>query len=84
MRSILLVSFICSFFSFAIKAQELNINGTVKDIKTKEVLIGANVSYNSASGVSTNSYGFYFLKHSKGHVQLFCSYIGYETEILDL
>ena len=72
-------------FSFAVKAQMLRINGCVTDIKTKEVLIGATISNNEASsGVTTNSYGFFSFEHPKGNVQLLCSYLGYETVVIDL
>jgi hypothetical protein len=78
----------CLFFSiisFAVKAQMLRINGYVTDIKTREVLIGATISNNEASsGVTTNSYGFFSFEHPKGNLQLLCSYIGYETVVIDL
>ena len=84
MRIVVTFLFLC-IFSFAVKAQMLRINGCVTDIKTKEVLIGATISNNEGSfGVITNSYGFFSFEHPKGNVQLLCSYLGYETVVIDL
>lgn len=83
MHPILLISLILNFFVIAIKAQEVNISGTVRDVETKEVLIGANISCNNEMGTSSNSYGFYSIKHTGGNVKLFCSHLGYETVIFN-
>lgn len=74
-----LIGVISCLFYFNSNAQTITINGTVTDIKTKEILIGANINHNeSSSNASTNSYGFYSLNLPKGTIRLSCSYMGYD------
>ena len=61
-------------------AQEptINVSGTVIDAESGETLIGATIySAASASGTSTNEYGFYSLTAPEGKYTLSISYIGY-------
>lgn len=58
------------------------INGTIRDKKTGEVLIGATVSFLevSRSGILSNSYGFYSISATPGHYTLIVSFTGYEPD----
>lgn len=63
-----------------IQAQEATISGIVKDMKTKEPLIGVNVSIDSSTiGTVTDVDGRYELKSSSGKVKVIFSYIGYDN-----
>lgn len=56
-----------------------SVSGYVKDAKTGEVLLFANVVVVELNtGVSTNQYGFYSLKMTEGIYTLQYSYLGYE------
>jgi hypothetical protein len=58
---------------------KFTISGYVKDAKTGEALIGANVFIKeSLKGVSTNTYGYYSLPVEKGEFTLVCSYISFQ------
>jgi hypothetical protein len=57
-----------------------SVSGYVKDNKTGEVLLFANVVVvELGTGVSTNQYGYYALKLAEGNYTIQCSYLGYET-----
>lgn len=69
----------CLSFFEAKSADKFTISGYVKDAKTGEILIGANVYIKETlKGVSTNTYGFYSLPAEKGEFTLVCSYISYK------
>ncbi|WP_310555785.1 TonB-dependent receptor [Flavobacterium sp.] len=60
--------------------EQFTINGTVKDAKTNETLIGANVYIIEANAsTSTNEYGFYSITIPKGDYTISINYIGYES-----
>lgn len=66
-------------------AQEYSISGYVQDEATGEVLIGANIyNPNSQNGTSTNKYGFFSYTTSKDSVELLVSYVGYQSEKIQL
>lgn len=71
--------------AFVVKAEAQNItlSGYIKDARTKESLIGANVfSADSKKGTSTNEYGFYSLTlQKKDTFNLVVSYIGYIMQL---
>lgn len=51
--------FICAL-GLAVSAQKITISGYVKDVVSKEALIGATVvNANDKSGTTTNQYGFF-------------------------
>jgi len=58
------------------------VSGYVRDSLSTEALIGANV-YNRSNnqGTTANQYGFYSLTLQAGEVEVFCSYVGYKTEV---
>ena len=65
------------------EAQNITMSGYIKDARTKESLIGANVfSADSKKGTSTNEYGFYSLTlPKKDTLNLVVSYIGYIMQL---
>jgi hypothetical protein len=63
--------------------QKFTISGYVQDESSSEKLISAAVfDTKSASGVVSNTYGFYSLTLPRGTVNLTISYVGYKTQNL--
>ncbi|MEZ4911398.1 MAG: TonB-dependent receptor [Saprospiraceae bacterium] len=86
MKQILLI-FICALFSTLTLAQEsFTISGYMRDAKSGETLIGANVfdETNPDQGTSTNTYGFYSLTLPQGKHILTFSYLGYQDKKYDI
>jgi len=74
-----------SFIFFSSWGQKRTLSGTVKDSKSGEVLIGANVYDKSAQkGAVTNNYGFFSYTTTESKVSLVFSYVGYEAQLLEL
>lgn len=66
-------------------AQKFTISGYIEDADTGEKLINANAfDLKSLSGAVSNTYGFYSLTLPQDSVHLEISYIGYQTQQLDL
>ena len=66
------------------KSKKFTISGYVKDVGSKEILIGANVyDKKTFHGTTSNNFGFYSLTLSAGDVSLRGSYIGYQKFNLD-
>jgi TonB-dependent Receptor Plug Domain/CarboxypepD_reg-like domain len=80
--------FILSFFvlkttPILFAQQKFTISGYVQDESSSEKLISAAVfDTKSASGVVSNTYGFYSLTLPRGTVNLSISYVGYKTQNL--
>ncbi len=65
--------------------QNFTLSGYMRDANTGEELLYASVAVAGTSqGVSTNLYGFYSLTLPKGTYQINFSYIGYETQVLEV
>lgn len=65
--------------------QKYTVSGYVKDAANGEVMIGATVAVSSLSqGTSTNVYGFYSITLPAGEYQLLYSYLGYQSETVDI
>jgi hypothetical protein len=74
------IAWLAGYPSVADEDSRFSISGYVKDAKTGEVLLFANVMILELnSGVSTNQYGFYSLKVPEGSYTLQCSYVGYDA-----
>ena len=73
------------FYFFTSAQTEYNITGYVTDKETGETLIGANI-YNSSTetGCATNAFGYFNLSTKPGKTKIICSYIGYESDTLDI
>jgi outer membrane receptor for ferrienterochelin and colicin len=67
------------------QGKEVNISGILSCMETGESLIGVNVySTTNQKGTITNNAGFYSFSHEAGKVIIEYSYIGYETEKLEI
>ncbi|MBI4645311.1 MAG: TonB-dependent receptor [Bacteroidia bacterium] len=63
-----------------IYAQKYTISGYIRDAKTGEDLVGANILIKEiVYGAITNHYGFYSITLEKGEYSLIVSFIGYEN-----
>lgn len=81
------LTFLLSFAAFYSASQkEITISGYLKDQKTGENLIGANVLLKSdpSYGSATNTYGFYSLSIPQGKQSIKYSYIGYKKQTLEV
>ncbi len=78
MRQFLLIA--CVFASYSASfAQNSTLSGYLKDAKTGEVLISANIYVEELKkGVASNLYGFYSLTMPNGEYTLRISYLGYQ------
>lgn len=77
-RGIILLVFAFFIFSIESSAQKYTISGYVREKRTGEDLVGANIYVKELSkGTVTNSYGFFSLTLPKGEYQLIVSYLGY-------
>ncbi|HBK72407.1 MAG TPA: hypothetical protein DDZ39_12265 [Flavobacteriaceae bacterium] len=69
--------------SFLFAQQKHTISGYIQDEKTAERLISATIfEINKNKGATSNNYGFYSLTLSEGEVDLFASFVGYQTTSL--
>lgn len=73
------------FFTVSLFAQKVTVSGYAENSETGERIIGANV-YDSeiGFGTSSNVYGFYSLTFKQNNIKLTASFIGYQSQTLDL
>jgi hypothetical protein len=78
------VSLFASLHSIA--QSQYTVNGTIRDKKSGEVLIGASVYLQGVprSGITSNSYGFYSISAAPGNYTLIISFAGYEPDTLKI
>jgi len=69
------------FLSIQVFSQNGKISGLVKDNKTKETIVGVNISVDTKTGIITDVNGKYELNLPKGRYTLTFNFIGYKTEI---
>ncbi len=80
MKNILIIGII--FITSQVFAQNGKIIGFVKDYKTKETIVGANISVdNTKTGTITDVNGKYELNLPKGRYTITYNFIGYKPEI---
>lgn len=71
--------------SWSVTAQSFTISGTIVDDETGEQLISANIfSEQEGVGTTSNNFGFYSISLAQGETSLIFSYIGYESQKIDL
>ncbi len=72
--------------SLKLAAQAITIQGTIRDAKNGETLIGAFIEdLKSGKATTSNEYGFYSLTlNEPGAVQLLISYIGFDNKEINL
>ncbi|MBL7767008.1 MAG: TonB-dependent receptor [Chitinophagaceae bacterium] len=82
----LFLSFLFICLSFTSFAQNFNINGTIKDARNGEDLIGATVRVLEIKdkGTRSNTYGYYAISLPKGTYTLVYQYLGYEKKEIRL
>ncbi len=77
--------FIFLIFSQLILAQQHEIRGEISDRESKQPLSFANIRIDSSNnGTSANIDGTYILRLERGDYKLIASYIGYETDTINL
>ncbi|WP_062059560.1 TonB-dependent receptor [Aquimarina longa] len=59
--------------------EKFTVNGYVKDNRSGEKLLGVNIIVDNTYGTTTNDYGFYSIRLSKGTHQFEISYLGYKV-----
>lgn len=83
LRNIQIFSLLFSLFSLITVAQDkVTLSGTIKDAKSNETIIGANIQINGTSfnrTIQTNEYGYYSISISKGNYELTIQNLGFET-----
>ncbi len=73
------------FASTTLLAQKYTISGTVKDAATGEKLIGANVYVKGTTiGAASDANGRYKITLDKGKYTVVCSYVGFQTQEVDV
>lgn len=65
--------------------EKITLSGHIRDAGSGEELIGANIYVDQiGAGASTNVYGFYSLSMEPNTYRMVVSYLGYETQTLEL
>ena len=80
----LTVAFFSTLFCYA--QQKFTLNGTVRDQKTGETLIGATIILigNNTYSVLSNAYGFYSITAPKYEYVIIATFSGYENDTLQI
>ncbi len=79
------LSFFFFFTSFILFAQNITLSGIIADTDSNEVLIGVTIYVDDLDkGTITNKYGFYSITLPKGIHKIDYSYIGYESNSIQL
>ena len=78
-KQIFLFSFLI-LMGVIVRGQTGKVKGVVRDINTKETLIGANVVYAQGKGCVTDVEGNYELELPYGTYELTASYVGYKPQ----
>lgn len=69
----------------AFSQNKFTLSGYIKDSLNGETLIGSSVSLqNKSKGITSNQYGFYSVTLTEGTYFFICSYIGYQTKIIEI
>ncbi len=74
------------YFSFPAWSQHKTVSGTITDATNGETLLGVNLftEGTTKNGAISNEYGFYSLDIPAGATQIIASYIGYESQTIDI
>ena len=82
MRTLYFIGALTLITCFA-QAQKSTVNGSIKDLKTGENLIGATIfNPRTLQGTTTNTYGFYSFTQIRDSIYLRVSYVGYEPVLV--
>ncbi|WP_345163460.1 DUF5686 and carboxypeptidase-like regulatory domain-containing protein [Pontibacter saemangeumensis] len=81
-RFLLALLYIC-FFGAAAMAQVREVNGVVRDARTREALPFVSITANNGeTGTTTNLDGIYTLRHNRPITSLRFSYVGYAPQVI--
>ncbi|HPH86666.1 MAG TPA: TonB-dependent receptor [Ferruginibacter sp.] len=82
----LLFFFLACFVSYTSAAQTRHtISGYIRDAATGETLIGATLTLKvNSKGITSNQYGFYSITLNEGTYTFVTSYIGYQSQLINL
>ncbi|WP_245586376.1 TonB-dependent receptor [Olivibacter sitiensis] len=71
---------------YAQQVQRVTLNGTIRDGKSGETLVGASIRVQGATnlGTAANSYGFFSLSLSPGQYDIVFSSLGYQSTTLSI
>ena len=74
------------YFLHPVAGQHFTISGYIRDAKTGEDIIGANVTIKElpGKGSSTNTYGYYSITLPAGRYQISTQYVGYTPQNKDI
>ena len=79
-KSFFLILILSVVVQYSFAQNKFTISGTVKDKKSGESLIGANIKLqNTKGGTATNTYGFFSITLPQGEYTLQISYAGFNT-----
>jgi CarboxypepD_reg-like domain/TonB-dependent Receptor Plug Domain len=83
-QTIVFIAFFSPHLLFAQPKPRYSVSGTVKDARTGETLIGANVVLfaQRPSGTLSNSYGFFSISADEGNYKMVISFSGYQPDTL--
>ena len=85
MRKLFFFPILIYFISINTNAQSIIISGTIDDASSGEQLVAANVyEIKTLKGSVSNFYGYYSLKLPVGKTTLVYSYVGYQSEEIEL
>jgi hypothetical protein len=83
---LLFVTLLAAMFSntFAQTKTKYSVSGTVKDAKTGETLIGANIILyaQKPAGTLSNAYGFFSVNAEEGQYKMLVSFSGYQSDTI--
>ncbi len=76
--------FVISHNTFAQTKTKYSVSGTVKDARTGETLIGANIILyaQKPAGTLSNSYGFFSINAEEGQYKMVVSFSGYQQDTI--
>ena len=72
-------------FAFSASAQKHTVSGYITDLSNGETIIGANIFCKELGiGTTANTYGFYSLTLPKGSYEITYSFLGYDSELVQI
>ena len=84
MKRILFTFLFSGFALITILAQQGQVNGLVKDSKTGETLIGANILAGQGRGTVSDENGKFSLLLDYGKYNIRVSYVGFQTRVKEI
>ncbi|PVX52326.1 outer membrane receptor protein involved in Fe transport [Balneicella halophila] len=85
MKNVIICLFLLFLSSISFAQEKVTLSGVVTDQNSGEKILGANVFVlNNDLGTVTNDYGYYSLDLKPGKYEIEISYIGYETQVVEI